>query len=94
MNNFLKIIGGFSLVIIALLLNGYVMSVLWEWFIADTFDTVLINIPQGIGIALVVKLLTVDSRFKQTEEHLTVIMSGFFSPLALLGIGYICKMFL
>lgn len=39
------------------ILSGYVLSVLWGWFIVPTFGLPLLTIPVAIGVMLVVAYL-------------------------------------
>ncbi len=38
--------------------NGYILVKLWSWFIVPTFNLPALSIPVGIGISIVISLLT------------------------------------
>ena len=40
------------------LLNGYALSMLWQWFIVSTFEARPLGILPAIGMAMVVSFLT------------------------------------
>lgn len=47
---------------ISFILNGYVLSVLWGWFIVPTFGAPELGIVPAIGLVLVVGILTHGTR--------------------------------
>lgn len=50
---------GFGLVLaLSAWLRGYVLCVLWGWFIVDTFGLPALTIPQAIGLVLIIIFLT------------------------------------
>lgn len=75
--------------------RGYVLTILWGWFIVPTFGIKAITIPQAIGLSLIVSFLTYQaskSVFADEEEPkksiLQVILS-FIIPATCLLIGWI-----
>jgi hypothetical protein len=48
-------------------LNGWVLSLLWQWFVTTTFGLSPLTIPQAIGVAIVVGFLT--SSYKDTKQE-------------------------
>lgn len=87
-------------VIVASIMNGWVMSILWSWFIVPLFGLPLLSIPQSIGFALVIGILTKNqtnsnSKDKDTSTLVAEIIGyGVFSPLLFLFMGWIIKLFL
>ena len=76
---------------------GYVVSILWGWFMVGTFNLPALSIPAAIGLALVVHLLrgyTYEPDKKTTAEKMTSIAMSFIYPLISLGIGWIVKNFI
>lgn len=45
--------------------RGYVLSVLWAWFVVTTFEAPALSIPAAIGLSLVVGFLT--QQYQQTK---------------------------
>ena len=57
-------------VIIGTIFEGYVLSVLWQWFIVPAVGLPAISVVQAIGIALVVSLLTNQHKVpKETDPE-------------------------
>ncbi len=49
--------------------NGYVLSVLWGWFIAPTLGVPQLSVVPAIGIAVVVNYLNHEVYFSKEEEE-------------------------
>lgn len=43
---------------ISTILNGWVLSILWDWFIVSTFGLPILTIGQSIGVSMVVSFMT------------------------------------
>ena len=86
---------------LAYIVHGWVLTVLWGWFIVP-LDVPALNIPTVIGISLIVGLLTakykVDNKSKSETERKEDTIAGliaiFFDPLLVLSIGWIVRLFL
>ena len=101
-----KVLGGFALlmfmIVFGAIMNGYVVSVLWGWFIVPTFDAPTLNIPSAIGIALVVRVLTHQQQAqKEVDEdksfaHLLIMAFLLILIQALLTLlaGYIIHLYM
>lgn len=48
--------------------SGFVLSVLWGWFVVPTFGAPILNIPAAIGIAGIVSYLTRSSHKEKTKD--------------------------
>jgi hypothetical protein len=83
-------------------INGWVLTVLWQWFVVGRFDAPPLRIPVAIGISLIVGLLTArydtvsDDRNKEQRrtDARGNIFASVLSPLLVLGIGWIVRLFL
>jgi len=60
--------GILALVAVAVIVNGYVLSVLWGWFIVTTFEARPLGVANAIGLACVVGYLTHQYRPKTTAD--------------------------
>ena len=91
-------LGTITALVLVLIARGISLSFLWDWFVASTFNIPTISIVQAIGIALTIRLFSgigeVDTDkkpdWKKFLKDLPVLI---FFPLAVLGIGYIIKLF-
>lgn len=80
--------------------EGYVLTILWKWFITDVWGVMKINVWQGIGLMLIVKYIIVDYS-KSTKDDDDVItfttkrfVYGIAIPPIILFYGWIIHYFL
>lgn len=82
------------------LLNGWVLSKLWLWFVVPIFGFKPLTVVQAIGIALVVRFLTADTTTspknpdETNAEKFAKILVPYFISIIALGMGYLVKLFL
>lgn len=48
------------MLVLSTVLNGYVLTNLWNWFVVDTFNAPSLALSEAIGVVLVVSFLTRD----------------------------------
>jgi formate-dependent nitrite reductase membrane component NrfD len=77
--------------------SGFVLSILWGWFIVSTFGLPALTIPLAMGIMLVVGYLSkqVDFNNQDREDYqkrMNVVM--IVKPLVALVVGYVIKSFI
>lgn len=103
MTLFLQYIGYFVVFLVAILTRGFVLTKLWEWFMASTFNFPLISMVQAIGLCCVIGFLfpvkNVKNRQKEleqesTEEKIKKILTPIGNSLGFLLLGYIIKLFM
>ncbi len=86
-------------IIVNALLSGWILSVLWGWFIIPVFHLPALTIPYAIGISIVAGLLTHqyqdrNTKNKSAEERITdVLMVSIIDPLLVLVIAWVVKLF-
>ena len=78
--------------------GGYVLSVMWAWFVVPTFHAPQVSVAVAVGISLIVGMLTKQVTESQEKKDATasVVSSftwSFFYPLLILGVGYVAHMF-
>lgn len=84
-----------SLVIYAMLINGWALAKLWMWFLVPALGVPPISIPVAIAIGVIVKNFQSLGETKKDEKWNEVLAKGFavatLKPLLGLGIGAIVK---
>lgn len=85
------------------ILNGWILSVLWRWFIVH-LGVQPISVPAAIGIAIVAGFLTrqiwekhcTDDRTSDDKiiDSIAYLVTSIAYPLIALGIGWIVKSFM
>lgn len=91
------VIGIAGLLVISSILNGFVLVILWSWFIVPVFELPSLTIPYAIGLAMIASFLTyqwkADPENKEKMTALTLLGVAIFRPLLTLLFGYIVHMF-
>lgn len=93
------IVGVLFLSAINIVLSGYVISVLWLWFVVSTFNIAALSVAQAIGLALVVSYLTHQNQEENTEgspseKLIKHFLTSVFRAVFALGIGWIVTLFM
>jgi len=83
-------------------INGYVISVLWQWFIASTFGLMQITVVQAIGVSLFIAYFkpnkpalssihkaNLESKESEGMKLLKMVGNAIFSGAVILGFGWI-----
>jgi hypothetical protein len=91
----LKLIGAIILTLLLLFITGIVISDLWLWFIVP-LGILSISNAQGIGISLLVGLLTLKPAMALNKEidGITVIATTIITTLICWGMGAIVHLFM
>ena len=83
------------LIIITYLINGFVLSKMWLWFIVTTFGAPVLTVPQAIGVGMIVSFLTYRATPKNKDSNsewsqiIIDILSAMISPFVTLLIAWI-----
>jgi len=86
-------------VILGSILNGWVLSVLWAWFVMHQFHVAPIGVVQAMGIAMTARMFLPSSSTKTEEKSLSEALANLvgttvLGPLMVLGTAWILKAFL
>ncbi len=77
------------------LLNGFVLKVVWGWFITPTFNIHPLSLIQAIGLCLVVALVTHQHIPREKmEQKVEMLGYEFLSPVTVLVVGWIVHLFM
>ena len=79
------------------LFTGFVLKVLWGWFIVSQFHLPPIGIPVAIGITLIVVMLTHQhiplQEGHEVEDVIGRVLENFTGPAVSLLVGFIAHLF-
>jgi len=75
-----------GVIILNVIFTGFVLKILWSWFVAQTFGIMELNIPQALGLSIMVSCLVPTP--KETSSV------PFITGLVMLTMGAIVKAFL
>lgn len=94
----LAVVGWFAISVVATMWRGYVLSVLWAWFIVTALHAPMLGVAQAIGVSIVVALLTHQAPPKDEGEFMErmihAIALGVLGPLVALAVGWVVRGFL
>lgn len=80
---------------IMIMWHGFVFKTLWGWFIVPTFSLAPLSLAFAIGIALVVRSLTIAFKVKgEDHDQLHVFFTGIVGYGLFLLIGWIVTWFI
>jgi Na+(H+)/acetate symporter ActP len=82
-----------ALMVASSIWSGYVLSILWGWFIVPTFGLPMLSIPVAIGLALIVSYLTKQMAESRVAWGYTFSMA-LVVPLVALCMGYVVHSFM
>lgn len=79
------------------ILNGWVLTKLWDWFVVPTFGLPVLGLAAGCGIALIVKFLTHQTT--NNEKDIATFLSksaanSIANSLVFLAVGWIISGFM
>jgi len=79
----------------AYLINGLAIMLLWEWFVAGTFDVATLNMTQSIGLGLFVGIVTYTYvPMKTMEDKYLAVALSYIMPLFSIVVGCILRFFM
>ena len=93
----LKFIGALVVNAGAVILNGFVFSILWGWFVCTTFHVQPLAVPAAVGIVMLAGFLTKqinradEEREDARKYNMTIAIA---KPVAFLISGYIVHLFM
>lgn len=83
---------------VACVIRGFVLSVLWSWFMVPTFGLPTLGITASIGLCLVIGFIVVplvsDNHKSEKKNWVEVLLESVFSPLLVLFVGWIIHCFM
>lgn len=87
-------------VIVSVLMNGWVLSILWGWFISPLFGLPPLSVASAIGLALIFGMfmrtdnLNEDKTKNLGEMIVFLVAQAVLSPLFTLFVGWIVKQYI
>ena len=88
------------ILVLSSVLNGFVLTILWKWFMIPVFSLPAINVPQAIGISMLISFLTHQQNGNKKEDKeqfelwVSLLFNALLNPLLVLGIAWIVQLFL
>jgi hypothetical protein len=79
--------------------SGYVLSVMWEWFVVPVFHAPQMSVAVAIGLSMLIGMLTRNPQEESKKETDTASMMvssfswAFLYPLFMMGLSYFVHLF-
>lgn len=86
-----KVFGIVGLIIVASIIRGYVLSIMWGWFVVPIFNLPSLGIAQSIGIAMVIAMLTHQYIPTKDKDNWQPWFNVLIGPWLALGAAWIVK---
>jgi len=92
-----------GLLAVSALINGFVLTCLWSWFIVPTFGLAELSLTQAIGLGLIVGFLTHrrtkklhsrDEKKSITDDAASLFVEILISPFIVLFFGWVVTKFM
>jgi len=84
------------LLVSSTILNGYILSILWKWFVMPIFNVSELTTPQAIGIAMTANFLSKSKNYNSTNDKkitMTDLVLLYLLPILTLVTGWIVVQF-
>lgn len=88
------ILGLISLTILAIILNGFAIKQLWEWFVSNHFNIKELTIPVAIGISILVNMFKTQTNDNDDTDIIVQCVKIVAFPILALIFGFICQLFI
>jgi hypothetical protein len=96
----LAILGLLIIIPLNAVLEGWVLTTLWGWFVVPTFDLPQLTVVPAIGLCLIVNFLVqIPPKEKKKDEDTATLVGqlvakAIFMPLFFLFLGWIVNLFM
>ena len=96
----LAAVGAIALIPVGIIVNGWVLSILWNWFMPISLGLPTLSISKAIGVSMVISYITYqkDAEKSGSKNAHHVFIEGLAWLVAKVGcgllIGYIVKSFI
>ncbi len=87
-------LGFIAMVVVAYLLNGVALKLLWGWFMVPTLGLPVISLVQAIGIGIVIGFLTQQHIPRDEDAKKELLFFEVLSPVLAIAVGWIVHLFM
>lgn len=95
MNDFIEFIIKIIFSAIAIILQAFIVSILWGWFVTPAFGIQVFPVPYYIGFTIICSLM-IPHNSNESEDEIIYesLFKSMFLSLTFLGIGWIAHLFI
>jgi hypothetical protein len=91
-----KVAVGALLIVASSVFRGWILTLLWAWFVVPQFHLSQLTIPIAIGLALILGYLTqpnIGTKEPEKTSWAATFLASFIGPIITLGVGWIVHLF-
>ena len=90
----LQVLGFIALMVVTTTWRGYVLSLLWGWFMVPAFGVPALSIPYAIGLSVICAMLARDMKKDPDQPEMAeLIITALAAPLVFLAFGWVVRWF-
>lgn len=89
----LMLVGVLVLMIPAYILHGWVVTILWAWFVVPIFHLPQISIPVAIGLEMLLIMLR-PIQCKTDDKAWKAVVAAYVAPFVTLGVAYVAHSYI
>lgn len=90
----MKTFGLFALIIVAYLLDGLALKMLWGWFLVPVFGLPTISLTQAIGVGIVIGFLTQQHIPRDEKQRREMFIYTVIAPVTAVAVGWVVHLFM
>lgn len=88
-------VGLLAVALVATVLHGWALALLWAWFVVPVFGLPTLTYLQAIGLALVFSMFVTTKRSSETKQDTWEgAVASLLTPFLVVGMGWILTMFM
>ncbi|QQG45560.1 MAG: hypothetical protein HYW89_01360 [Candidatus Sungiibacteriota bacterium] len=80
--------------IVAYLLSGVALKLLWGWFMVPTLGLPVISLVQAIGVGIVISFLTQQHIPRDKDEAKELLIYEVIKPVLAIAVGWVVHLFM
>lgn len=84
---------GFTVFFVGIILKGFVLTILWGWFVSDIFGLRRLSIAEALGVALLVGALTYQYAGEDNRTWVQRLIYMIVTPVLFLVLGWVYHQF-
>lgn len=85
------VLPGMAAIVLAIMLQAFVLSVLWGWFLTELFHLPVITLMEAMGVSLTARYLLGSGGNPSEDKGFKMWAILFFKPGIILFMGYLIK---
>jgi len=93
----IKLLVAIIMIPVSTVINGWVLSILWGWFIVPAFNQPSLSVIAAVGVSITIRFVTYqisDIKTEYQKDAHELFGMSFIMPFIILFIGWLVTLFL